>query len=130
MAQPIEVVSILVAAGNRRHPRHQHFEHRMSDATLIAPIRHGVRKPPAHTDRALRLSQQQEAAIGGLVAAVKINCEFLAADRWKVEGKRRIVGHGGCGARLIRDATCLENDLLRESLACRHSRHGILMPHA
>jgi hypothetical protein len=78
MAQPIEVVGILVAAGDRRHPRHQHFEHRMSDATLIAPIRHGVRKPPAYTDQALRLSQQQEAAIGGLVAAVKINCEFLS----------------------------------------------------
>jgi hypothetical protein len=78
MAQPIEVVGILVAAGDRRHPCHQHFEHRMSDATLIAPIRHGVRKPPAYTDQALRLSQQQEAAIGGLVAAVKINCEFLS----------------------------------------------------
>src|SRR5271170_760608 len=86
----------------------------MSDATLIAPIRHGVRKPPAYTDRALRLSQQQEAAIGGLVAAIKINREFLTADRWKVEGKQRIVGHGSCGARLIHGAIYLRYDLLRE----------------
>ena len=50
MPQPIEVVSILVAARDRRYPRHQHFEHRVSDAIRIAPIRHGVRKPPAHTD--------------------------------------------------------------------------------
>ena len=98
MAQPIEVVSILVAAGDRRDTRHHHFEHRVPDAVCIAAIRHRVGKPPAHTERALRLSQQQQAAIGGLVAAVKINCELLAADRWKVEGKRRIVGHGGCGA--------------------------------
>jgi hypothetical protein len=62
MAQPIEVVSILVAAGDRGHPRHQHFEHRMSDAVLIAPIRHRARKPPAYTGRALRLPQQQQAA--------------------------------------------------------------------
>ena len=99
MTQPIEVVSILVAAGNRRYPRHHHFEHLVSDAIRIAPIRHGVRKPPAHTERALLFPQQKQAAVGGLGTAVKINCDFLAADRWKVKGKQRIVGHGGCGGR-------------------------------
>jgi hypothetical protein len=63
-----------------------------------------------------------------LVAAVKINCEFLAADRWRVEGKRRIVGHGGCGAGLIRKALCLDNDLLRESRSWRYSRRKLLRP--
>jgi hypothetical protein len=53
MTQPIEVVSILVAASNRRYPRDHHFEHLVSDAIRIAPIRHGVRKPPAHTEHAL-----------------------------------------------------------------------------
>jgi hypothetical protein len=72
MAQPIKVVSVLVAARDRGHPRHQHFEHRMSDAVLIASIRHRTREPPAYTGRALCLSQQQQAAIGGLVAAVKM----------------------------------------------------------
>ncbi len=52
----------------------------------------------------------------------KINCEFLAPDRWKVEGKQRIVGHGGCGGGLIREATRLNSGLLRESPASRHSR--------
>jgi hypothetical protein len=37
-------------------------------------------------------------------------------DSWQVEGKRCSVGHGGCGAQLIRDATRLNTDLLRESL--------------
>jgi hypothetical protein len=105
MTQPIEVVSILVAAGNRRYPRHHHFEHLVSDATRIASIRHGVRNPPAHTERALLFPQQQQAAVGTLATAVKINCDFLAADGWKVNGKRRIVSHGGCGAGWIREAT-------------------------
>jgi hypothetical protein len=38
---------------------------------------------------ALRRSQQQQTAIRRLIAASKINCEFLAPDRWKVEGKQR-----------------------------------------
>jgi hypothetical protein len=129
MAQPIEVVSILVAAGDRGHPRHQHFEHRMSDAVLIAPIRHRAREPPAYTGCALCLSQQQQAAIGGLVAAVKINCEFLTADRWKVEREQRMVVHGGCGRALMHIATCLDNDLLRESRSWRYSRRKILSSH-
>src|SRR5580692_10450847 len=100
----------------------------MSDAALIAPIRHRAREPPANTGRALRLSQQQQAAVGGLVAAVKINCEFLTADRWKVEREQRMVVHGGCGGALMHIATCLDNDLLRESRSWRYSRRKILSP--
>jgi hypothetical protein len=126
MAQPIEVVSIFIAAGDRRDTRHHHFEHRVSDAVCIAAIRHRVRQPPAHTERALLFSQQQQAAIGGLVATVEINCEFLAAHRWKVEGKRRIVGHGGCGGRQMHIAIRRNTDLLRESRSSRYSRRKIL----
>ena len=68
------------------------------------------------------LPQQQKAGVRGLVAAVKIDCEFLAADGWQIEGKRRIVGHGGCGAVLKREAHRLDNELLRESRDLRHSR--------
>jgi hypothetical protein len=56
---------------------------------------------PAHPELALRRSQQQQTAIRQLIAASKINCEFLAPDRWKVEGKQRIVAHGGCGGGLM-----------------------------
>ena len=102
----------------------------MTDAARIAPIRHRFDKSPAHPKLALRLPQQEQAAIRGLVAAVKINCEFLAMDRWQIEGKQRIVDHDGCGAPLIRDAIRLDTDLLRESLVLRHSRYTILMPRA
>jgi hypothetical protein len=37
-------------------------------------------------------------------ASHAIDCEFLAADRWQVEGKRHIVCHGGCGAPLVHGA--------------------------
>ena len=121
--QPIEVDGILVSARDRRHALHHHLEHGVPDAIRIAAIRHRIGEPTAHTELALRLPEQQQAAVRRLVAALKIHCEFLAADTWKVKGKRRIVGHGGCGARLIRDATRLDTDLLRESLALRHSRH-------
>jgi hypothetical protein len=47
--------------------------------------------------------------------------------RWQVEGKQRIVGHGGCGTGLIRKATRRSNDLLRESASSRHSRNKIII---
>jgi hypothetical protein len=128
--QPVEVDRILVPAGDRRGARHHHLEHRVTGAVPIATIRHRVGKPPAHTELALRLPQQQQAGIGRLAAALKIHRKFLAPDRWKVEGQRCSVNHGGCGARLIRDAIRLNTDLLRESLALRHRRHINLIPRA
>jgi hypothetical protein len=130
MPQPVEVDGILVAAGDRRGARHHHLEHLVSNAARIAAIRHRSGKSSAHPELALRLSQQQQTGIRRLIAASKINCEFLASDRWQVEGKRCSVDHDGCGARLIRDAIRLNTDLLRESLASRHSRHINLIPRA
>jgi hypothetical protein len=59
----------------------------MPGAVRIAVIWHGLRKPPANPELALRLPQQQ-ASIGRLVAALKIRCEFLASNRWKVKGQQ------------------------------------------
>ena len=127
MPQPVKVDGVLIAAGNRRRARHHHLEHRVPHPVRIAPIRHRRRKPPAHPELALRLAQQQKAAVRGLIAAGKINCEFLAPDRWKLEGKQRIVVHGGCGGGLIQIAIRSNTDLLRKSLVSCHSRPSI--PH-
>src|SRR6185369_10439041 len=86
-------------AGNRRNPRHHHFKHRVPDALAIAPVRHRGGDPPAHAELALRLPQQEQTAIRGLVAALKIDCEFLAMNRWQVEGKRYSVGHAAVALR-------------------------------
>jgi hypothetical protein len=96
--QPVEVDCILVPAGDRQNTRHHHLEHRMPDAVRIAAIGHCFGEPPANAMFALRLPQKQQAAVGRLVAAGKIDGEFLASDRWQVERKRRVVSHSGCGA--------------------------------
>ena len=57
----------------------------------------------------------------------RVKIKSVAMDRWQVEGKQRIVDHDGCGAPLIRDATCLDNTLLCESGAPRHGRHKIII---
>ena len=89
MPQPVEVDGILVAAGNRRDARHHHLEHLVPDAARIAAIRHRIGKPPAHPELALRLPQQQQTAIRRLIAAVKIDCEFLAIGQ--MAGRREAV---------------------------------------
>jgi hypothetical protein len=81
------------------------IKHRIPDAVRIAAIRLCFGEPQANNMRALRLPQKQQAAIGRLVAAGKIDGEFLASDRWQVERKRRIASHSGCAAGLIREAT-------------------------
>ena len=126
--QPVEVDGVLVPAGDRRHASRYHLKHRVPDTGRIAAIRHRISKPSAYTKLALRSPQQQQAAIRGLVTTLKIYCEFLASDRWQVKRKQHIVGHGGCGAGLIREATCLDNDLLCESATLCHSR--LTNPHA
>jgi hypothetical protein len=83
-----EVDGILVAARDRRDPRHHHLEHLVTDAARIPAIRHRISKPPANPELALRLPQQQQ-GLRGLIAAVKIHCELLAPDKWQVEGKWR-----------------------------------------
>jgi hypothetical protein len=70
---------------------------------------------------------QQQTSIGRLVATLKNNCELLAVHRWQVKGKQRILGHGGCGAGLIREATRRSNGLLRESASSRHNRRKVII---
>ena len=89
----------------------------------------GVEKVPLQHGVVLRHDREQT-AIRRLIAASKINCEFLAPDRWKVEGKQRIVAHGGCGGGLIHIAIRWNTDLLRESLVSCHSRLSIPHRHA
>jgi hypothetical protein len=101
----------------------------MPDAVRIAAIRHCFGEPQANAMFALRLPQKQQAAIGRLVAAGKIDGEFLASDRWQVERERRIPSRSGCGAGLIREATLGNTSLLCESgtfrnLSLRNSYAG------
>ena len=70
-------------------------------------------------------SQQQQPAVGRLIAAVKINCELLAGDGWQVERKRRSVGHGRSVSRRRKHAR-LDNGLLRDLNELRHGQRNIV----
>jgi hypothetical protein len=103
VAQTVEVVAILVAAADGEGARRDQLDHLVPDAALVAQIGHGVGEPRTHAEPPLRLAQQEQTAVGGLIAALEINCELLALDGWQVERQRRIVNHGGCGVAVIRE---------------------------
>ena len=48
---------VLIAVRNRRRARHHQLEHCVPHPVRIAPIRHRLRKPSAHPQPSLRLSQ-------------------------------------------------------------------------
>ena len=54
--QPVEVVAILVAAGDGEGARRDEFHHLVPDAGLVAPIGHGVGESPTDTEPPLRLA--------------------------------------------------------------------------
>jgi len=92
---------------------------------LIAAIRHGIGEPPAHTELPLGLAQEEEAGSDELLPPSKSDCELLAADGWQIEGKRRIVGHGGRGVALIREAPRVDSDCYVNLAHLHHSRQKI-----
>ena len=121
MTQPVEIVAVLVTAGDGQHARADELEHVVAHTRRIAAIPHGIGKARTDPDLLLGTAQQQQPRIGRLVATVEIDCEFLACDGWQIEGKRRSVHHG-CGARWLNAAPRLDTDLLRDLSALRHSQ--------
>ena len=81
----------------------------MPDPPRVAAIGEAAGETRADAKRALGLSQQKQAAVRGLAAALEIDCELLAVDSWKIEGKQSSFGHGGValgvGTRSTRVAT-------------------------
>ncbi len=51
----------------------------VANAGEVTPVRHSIGEPPAHAELFLGLAQQQGTAVRGMVAAIEIGCEFLAA---------------------------------------------------
>lgn len=104
LPQPVEIVAVLVAAADRQRAGLDQLDERMLDPGWITAIGQAGGEPRADAGCALGLAQQQEAAVRGLVAAIEIDCELLAADGWKIEGKQRSFGHGGVAPRFGREA--------------------------
>ena len=124
-AQAVAIVGVFVAAGDGEHAEAQHLGHRVVDAIRIAPVAQAPGQMLGQAETALGLAQQQQAAVGRQQSAVETRRHLLAADGWKIEGKKGIVGHGGRGGFVARVEMCLNNNFLHEFNGLRHVRYPI-----
>ena len=96
--QMIEIVGILVAAGDGQHPSTQDVGDAVRHQRRIVRVGDQPRQRRGDADAPLSRAQQHHAAIGADVSTIECRDHFLAANRWKTKGQDRIVGHGGCGS--------------------------------
>ena len=97
-AQMVEVVGILVAAGDGEDAGAQDVGKRMHDTCRVARIGDLGGEFLRHTDPPLGQPQQHQAAVGTDAATVEGGGEFLTLHRWQRERQQGIVDHGGCGS--------------------------------
>ena len=93
----VEVVGILIPAGNRQDAGQQDLGQRVHDPARIASIRDHGRELLGNAQSLGGLGEQQDAAARGQAPAVEGSCELLAPHRWKRERQTRRIGHGGRG---------------------------------
>lgn len=97
VAQRVEVVGVLVVAGDRKDARPQDVIELVGYPRLIARIGNASRQLRAEPHLTFRLGQQQHPAVTGQPTAVKGGGHLLAMHRWKRKQGRAIVLFGGCG---------------------------------
>ena len=97
VAQMIEIIGILIAAGDRQDPRLQDVGNTVDDTALVAGVGNTARQAPGNAHHALRLGQQQHAAIRCQPPAIERRRHLLAANRWESEPGNAILGHGRRG---------------------------------
>jgi hypothetical protein len=95
----IEVVGILIAAGDGEHAGAQDVRDAVRHQPRIASVGDQRREPRGEADRSLGGSEQQHPAVRGQPPPVERRGDFLAPDGWEIERQQRILGHGGCGSR-------------------------------
>jgi hypothetical protein len=94
---------------------------------VINPIRiAGVPQAPGQgsgeTETTLGVTQQQQATVGRQQATVEAGRHLLAANGWKIEGEKGIVGHGGRGSFVAWIGRRLDNDFLHDFNELCHAR--------
>ena len=84
----IEVVGILVAAGDGEHAGAQDVGDAVRHQQRIARIGDHRRQPVGDPETPLGRGQQHHAAVGGDAPAIEGGGDFLAVDGWKLNGSR------------------------------------------
>jgi hypothetical protein len=93
----IEIIGILIAAGDSEDAGEQDLGQGMDDPAGIALVRDDSREPVRDGEPTGGLGQEEDAAIRGQAAPVEGGCELLAAHGWKRERESGRIGHGGRG---------------------------------
>ena len=120
-AQLVEVVGVLVAAGDRQDARPQDVGRAVAHQQRMAPVGDQPSQPRREAKLPIGCRQQQHAAVRGEAAAVERRCQLLAANGWKTERQDRIVGHGECGSGRLRERDGVDTQ-------CRRAGHGKSRP--
>jgi hypothetical protein len=94
----------------------------VNDPQRIAPIGNHRRKLLGDRKPSLGLREQHHPTVGGDPPAVECGCDLLAGNGWKGEGKKRIVGHGGCGLRQSSESDGFSTQFLRSTNRLHHIR--------
>jgi hypothetical protein len=94
----------------------------------LAPAPQAASQKLGHAEAALLLAQQHQPAVGGEQAAVECRRHFLGADGWKIEGKKAIVGHGGCGKSVASVESRQDNEFLHDFNELCHTRRPDMRP--
>jgi len=121
-AQVIEIVGVLVAAADRKHPGADHVGDRMGDARRIAAIGNAARQAFGHAQTPLGKRKQHHAAVRRHAPTVERGGDFLALDGWKREQRNRIISHGGRGGRESANRVGVSNQILRDSSSLCYGR--------
>src|SRR5215212_2605052 len=100
----------------------------MGDPVRIAGVRDRPSEPLSDTEATIGLGEQHDPAIGTDPPAVKRGGDLLAADGWKAERQKVIVGHGGRGACGSRQRVGFSNRILRWIKSLRYFRHPLICP--
>ena len=124
-AQPVEIIGVLVAAGDRKDSGAQDIGHGVPDPLRIAPVADRRGEPVGQLQAPLGRGQQHNAAVRGDPSAVEGDGDLLASNGWKRERQQRIVGHGGCGWLDAVDRVGFNNRILRHINRLGHIRQPL-----
>jgi hypothetical protein len=97
-AQMIEVVGVLVTAGDGEHARAQNIDDTVCHQQRMARIGNQPCQQLGNPDTLLGSGQKHHTAIRGETATIKRSSDFLTSGGWKPERLNRIIVHGGCGS--------------------------------
>ena len=97
-AQIVEIVAVLVAAGDSEDARTQDVGNTVRHPIRVARVGDQRRQLVCNAQAALGGSKQHHAAIRCEPPAIERGGDFLASDGWEIKRQEGIFGHGGRGS--------------------------------